>query len=488
MLFNSLHFVLFFPAVFLILRLIPEKFRWIILLLASYYFYMAWEISYALLILFSTVVDYFAALQMQKATTLRGRKTWLYASLISNLGLLFVFKYYNFFSDSVNALFQTSGLSVAIPYHEFLLPVGISFYTFQTLSYTIDVFRGDKKAETHFGIFALYVSFFPQLVAGPIERSTRLLPQFFEHKAIRYIDVSSGVKQMLWGFFKKMVIADRLAFFVDHVYANPEAYPGFPLVLATFFFAIQIYCDFSGYSDIAIGSARILGFELMENFKKPYFSSSISEFWSRWHISLSTWFRDYVYIPLGGNRVSGIRWMANIMITFTVSGLWHGANWTFVVWGALNGLYLILGRQTLEIRDRLFRWLPQHLRKPQKILFTFFLTFIAWIFFRAASIGDAWYVLTHLLDNPGYLLLLPSDLFTQRSFILKMGLDGYEMWVAIVTLILFHIVEWFHRRKRIFEWTSGWTKWGRWSFYQMILFAVVMFGVTDQQAFIYFQF
>jgi D-alanyl-lipoteichoic acid acyltransferase DltB (MBOAT superfamily) len=450
---------------------------------------MAWEVSYALLILFSTVVDYVSAIQMEKATTQTGKKKWLWASLVSNLGLLFTFKYFNFFSDSLNALFQSTGLSLEIPYHELLLPVGISFYTFQTLSYTIDVYRGDKKAERHFGIFALYVSFFPQLVAGPIERSTRLLPQFFEQKNIQYQDISDGFKQVAWGFFKKVVIADRVALLVNQVYASPESYPGFPLILATFFFAIQIYCDFSGYSDIAIGTARMMGFRLMENFRKPYFAKSIGEFWGRWHISLSTWFRDYVYIPLGGNRVSDKRWMLNIMATFTISGLWHGANWTFIIWGALNGAYLLAEKSVHKHWKSYWDWSQsKRFGKLWAIGLTFLLTCFAWVFFRAETISDAWYILTHLGSNPGYILSLPRDLVMERSFLFNLGLREYEFCVALCSIFLLSIVDWKSRNETIVDWLNEKGFYFRGGFVYTVVMLTLMFGQFGNQAFIYFQF
>ena len=331
MFFNSLEFAVFFPIVVGLYLLTPERFRWTLLLAASYYFYAAWKAEYLILILVSTLIDYTVALRMEKASNPAKRRSWLIVSLCSNLGILFSFKYFNFFNDSVRTVFDQFNIFYDVPAFEVLLPVGISFYTFQTLSYTIDVYRGQRPAERHIGIFALYVAFFPQLVAGPIERSTRLLPQFFKKVELTYERTVDGLRLMLWGFFKKLVIADRVGAYVDVVYASPDDHSGMTVLIATYFFAFQIFCDFSGYSDIAIGSARILGYDLMDNFRRPYFSKSISEFWRRWHISLSTWFRDYVYIPLGGNRVVKWRWYYNLMVVFVVSGLWHGANWTFVV-------------------------------------------------------------------------------------------------------------------------------------------------------------
>ncbi|MEM1270711.1 MAG: MBOAT family protein, partial [Bacteroidota bacterium] len=417
MFFNSVEFLIFFPVVVGLYFATPHRFRWILLLAASYYFYMAWEPAYALLIAGSTVVDYFTARAMGSRATKRERRPFLWLSLAANLGLLGYFKYANFFAGSLNAL----RVLPEVPYHDFLLPVGISFYTFQTLSYTIDVYRGARDAERHFGIFALYVSFFPQLVAGPIERSTRLLPQFFEHYGFDYERVASGLRLMLWGFFKKVVIADHVATYVDVVYNSPADHTGLTVWIATYFFAFQIYCDFSGYSDIAIGTARVMGYELMDNFRRPYFSKSIAEFWRRWHISLSTWFRDYVYIPLGGNRVSKGRWYANLMIVFLVSGLWHGANWTFVVWGGLHGLYLVVGLVTQPARDQAWSrvvsnqqlqrmsFLPSGatVRKWVAVFVTFHLVVLAGVFFRAANVGEAWLLLGNMFQAGPMLPALP---------------------------------------------------------------------------------
>ena len=391
MFFNSLEFLIFFPIVVGFYFLVPHRYRWPWLLAASYYFYAAWNPKYLILILASTGIDYIAALKMEQAEAKPKRRLFLILSLCSNLGMLFAFKYFNFFNDSLRAAFEAFNVFYDVPAFDVLLPVGISFYTFQTLSYTIDVYRGARKAERHLGLFALYVAFFPQLVAGPIERSTRLLPQFYNTYRFDYDRVVDGLRLMLWGFFKKMVIADHIAKYVDAVYADPTGYTGVPVWLATYFFAFQIYCDFSGYSDIAIGGAKVMGYDLMDNFRRPYFSKSIGEFWRRWHISLSTWFRDYLYIPLGGNRVKRGRWFYNLFIVFLISGLWHGANWTFVVWGALHGLYLIFGIVTGPTRERLWAKLGASatVRKWVAVFFTFHLAVLAWVFFRANNITDA---------------------------------------------------------------------------------------------------
>jgi alginate O-acetyltransferase complex protein AlgI len=373
--------------------------------------------------------------------------------------------------------YETSSLDL-------LLPVGISFYTFQTLSYTIDVYQGRKKAEHHLGIFALYVSFFPQLVAGPIERSERLMPQFKDQHITHDADyrrISDGLKLMAWGLFKKVVIADRISLYVNEVYGHPESYFGMTVLLATFFFAFQIYCDFSGYSDIAIGAAQVLGFDLMKNFDRPYFAKSISEFWHRWHISLSTWFRDYVYINLGGNRVVKWRWYYNLMITFLVSGLWHGANWTFVIWGALHGSLLVLSIMTQPMRNRIAS-LSRIDRFPtfQKSLqmgVTFSLVCFGWIFFRADSLGDAFTIIQHAaqLDFSG--LGVAVHQFGREKIMLSL--------LLIAVMLGVHLLQ---RGKEMRTWLYKRPAYIRWSLYQLLILAILLFGVFEHQEFIYFQF
>ncbi len=481
MLFNSLEFLIFFPLVAAAYFMLPHRFRWVLLLVASYYFYMSWKVTYAVLLVVTTVVAYVAALQMGKTDDPGLRRAWLVFSLVLNLGILFVFKYFNLFSDTGEAVLAAAGLPYQLPNLDVLLPVGISFYTFQTLSYSIDVYRGDRGTERDFGTFALYVSFFPQLVAGPIERSTRLLPQLKESFDFDYKRVTDGLKLMAWGFFKKLVIADRLSVYVDQVYNNPTEYSGLPLIIATVFFAYQIYCDFSGYSDIAIGAARVMGYNLMENFRQPYFSKSIQEFWRRWHISLSTWFRDYVYIPLGGSRASRSRWYFNLFVVFVVSGLWHGANWTFVAWGALHGSYLILGLATRDLRERVAEAVglnrsPQF-RKVVQMAITFALVLFAWIFFRANDISDALYVVGHLFTGVDF----------TTDYYLAMGVQ--EFWVGVAAIALLEAVHFAQRRVRIRGYIAERPVWVRWSFYYASAMLLIMFAKTDApKAFIYFQF
>ncbi|MBW2967124.1 MBOAT family protein, partial [Candidatus Woesearchaeota archaeon] len=353
MLFNSIHFLVFFPVVIVLYYSLAHKHRWILLLISSYYFYMSWKAEYVILIMISTLVDYIAGLQIFRSQSVVRKRLFLVLSILTNIGLLFAFKYFNFFSDSVREILQVFTIQLNPLTLKVLLPVGISFYTFQTLSYTIDVYRGRIMPEKHLGIFAVYVSFFPQLVAGPIERAKNLLPQFYRKVDFDYVLVVAGLKLMLWGFFKKVVIADRLAIMVDYIYGDVTGFTGLSLIIATVFFAFQIYCDFSGYSDIAIGAAQVMGIRLMDNFKRTYLATSASDFWRRWHISLSSWFRDYIYIPLGGNRLSRFRGCLNILVVFLVSGLWHGANWTFVLWGLLHGIYLTASAITAEFRRKM---------------------------------------------------------------------------------------------------------------------------------------
>jgi D-alanyl-lipoteichoic acid acyltransferase DltB (MBOAT superfamily) len=367
-----------------------------------------------------------------------------------------------------------------IPEFRIILPIGISFYTFQTLSYTIDVYRGKKEAERHLGVFALYVAFFPQLVAGPIERSTRLLPQFFRKYYFDYRRVTDGLQLMLWGFFKKLVIADRLAVYVNQVYNNPADYHGVPLILATYFFTFQIYCDFSGYSDIAIGAAQVMGYNLMENFKRPYFSKSITEFWRRWHISLSSWFRDYLYIPLGGNRVHKWRWYYNIIAVFLLSGLWHGANWTFVVWGGLHGFYILFSLWTDNLRNKISSFLHTSrfptIQKLFKVFITFHLVVFAWIFFRANSISDAFLILANITRIDSWQCSISG------------ALNKIELIVAFLSILLLGVIHLIQAHTSVRTYLNGKPIWFRWACYYVIVFFITLFGKFEEQQFIYFQF
>ena len=474
MLFNSLEFAIFFPTVFLLYYAIAHRYRWILLLIASYAFYMSWNPAYILLILGSTLVDYWMGAKMAAEPVQKKRRKYLYISLASNLGLLFFFKYFNFFRENVAVLTEAMGLSYALPVFNLLLPVGISFYTFQTLSYSIDIYYGKITPEKHLGRFALFVAFFPQLVAGPIERASNLLPQFRREVTFDYDRVSSGLRLALWGFVKKVVIADRLAMFVDVVYNSPGEHHGWTIVLATWMFAFQIFCDFSGYSDIAIGIARMLGFDLMKNFDRPYFATSLQDFWRRWHISLSTWFRDYVYIPLGGNRVVKWRWYYNLFLTFLISGLWHGAAWTFIIWGALHGGGIVL---ELMLRRGNQPTVMDGWQRIGKIIFIFGVVCLAWLFFRANSLSDAMLLLGNMTD------------FSTDQLSLNMILDSpYDLVVGIGSVLLLLGVHLFQEKHHAGIWIITQPVWVRWAIYLGLVLLILNFGEFNQQQFIYFQF
>lgn len=469
MIFNSLEFLVFLPLVLLLYSVIPAKFRWVLLLLASYYFYMAWRAEYIFLIVFSTLAGYGTALAIQRSEDQRSRKGWLVLCLLLNLGLLAVFKYYGFFNSIAGNI---------LPGLDLLLPVGISFYTFQILGYTIDVYRGRLLAERHIGRFALFVTFFPQLVAGPIERAGNLLPQMREFANIRFDGLREGLPRIVFGLFKKVVIADRLATLVNTVYAAPELFNGPQLLLATVFFAFQIYLDFSAYSDIAIGVARILGVRLMENFDRPYLSRSLTEFWSRWHISLSTWFRDYLYISLGGNRKKPLRVGVNLLVTFLVSGLWHGASWTFVIWGLYHGLIVAFERFTIGKKREERRWF--HPLSLLRWLLTFVLVLVGWVFFRAENLADVGVVLSGFFSGYGDFNLL-------RDF-QGLGLNKtFFAWSCLMVLAVF-VIEFIDRHGNLGHSLTRRPVLGA-ACVQVAAMLILLMGVLGGESqFIYFQF
>jgi len=474
MLFNSLQFYVFFPVVTLIYFFLPHKYRWLHLLIASCIFYCAFIPIYILVLFFTIIIDYFAGILLENNSGMK-RKWFLIASLISNIGVLAFFKYYNFFIENINALFHLTHLSDrSIPILAIILPIGLSFHTFQAMSYTIEVYRGNQKAERHFGYYALYVMFYPQLVAGPIERPQHILPQLH---AIHRPDptlIGSGLRLMAWGYFKKMVVADHLAMYVDKVFDSPSAFSGFPSAVAVVFFSFQIYCDFSGYTDIARGAARVMGISLMRNFNFPYFSSSIKEFWTRWHISLSTWFRDYLYFPLGGNRTSLMRWCFNIMVVFLLSGLWHGANWTFVIWGALHGLYLIAGFMTN-------RWIAvpkMAFSRFLKLAGVFLLVSFGWIFFRAKDFTYAVQMIKGCLT--GYHIFHPG---------LTSGIvNSMNFYICVLGVLALVSIEAVAFNKGFYLRFQGWDSRFKLACYTLLCLTIVCLGVFNNTRFIYFQF
>jgi alginate O-acetyltransferase complex protein AlgI len=470
MLFNSIAFLIFFPIVTVLFFVLPHRFRWAHLLLASCVFYAYFVPVYLLILAFTIVVDYVAGIMIARSVGQR-RKLYLTASIVANVGVLCVFKYWNFVNHNLTAALALMGVHNAVPMLSIALPLGLSFHTFQAMSYTIEVYRGNQAAERHFGIYALYVMFYPQLVAGPIERPQNMLPQFRVHQTYDPARVAEGLKRMAWGFFKKMVVADNLAMVVTPVYAHPGAYSGAQLAVATVCFAFRIYCDFSGYSDIALGSAHVMGFKLMQNFDAPYESTSLTEFWRRWHISLSTWFKDYLYIPLGGNRKGKVRGVINKMIVFVVSGLWHGANWTYVIWGALHGTYLIVEQATKSAAPPPERGLA---RRAVSWVSTFALVCLAWVFFRADNVSDSFQIIGRMLTlarvSPG-----------QGAG----ALDGRVAFLALAPLVM--ALEGYDRRRGLFDRIAKLPALSRYAFYVVLIYGTILFrGVSAQ--FIYFQF
>lgn len=479
MLFNSLRFLIFFPCVFLLYWALPHRARRVLLLAGSYYFYMCWKPEFIVLILLSTAVDYFCSLGMERRS--ERKKLFLAVSLATNLGLLFFFKYFNFFGASLTALCRAASIPFSAPMLDIILPVGISFYTFQTLSYTIDVYRGKMQPEHDFVTFALFVSYFPQLVAGPIEKAENLLPQLRNERHFSYEQASGGARRMAWGFFKKCVCAAYLAGIVDPVYDDIAAANGGAVALATAAFAIQIYCDFGGYSDIARGCSQMLGVELMENFRRPYLAQSMRDFWRRWHISLTAWFREYVYIPLGGSRKGLAKTCLFTLVTFLLSGLWHGADWSFVAWGVLNGAYLVFGLLTRRSDAESTRGGIYRTRMRTK---TFALACLAWVFFRADSMAEAGIALRALVFD------LRSPVSWAKGAYHALTAGG--RWAALFALASAAVLAGFDRwdEKTDAIAAIGRLKWYvRYPLYAAFLLVMVLLIPKENPApFIYFQF
>ncbi len=488
MLFNSLEFAIFFPVVFVLYWFVFAKYikiQNLFLLVVSYFFYSFWDWRFLFLLMFSTGLDYYSGLKMSSVSSIKHKKIWFWLSITLNLGFLGVFKYYNFFIESFVECVTFFGYKPSIETLNIILPVGISFYTFHGLSYVIDIYKGRISAEKDFVDYAVFVSFFPLLVAGPIERATHLLPQIKKNRVFEYSKAVSGCRQILWGLIKKVVIADTCAEHVNTIFNQYDQLSGTTLVLGGILFAFQIYGDFSGYSDIALGTARLLGIELLRNFSFPYFSRDIAEFWRRWHISLSTWFRDYLYIPLGGSKGNGFTKIRNTFIIFLVSGFWHGANWTFVFWGLLNAIYFLplllskSNRNNLDIvaKGKMFpTW-----REVLSISFTFALTVLAWIFFRASSLEMAFSYIGRIISEACHIPTLES-LFSIVS-------DAYKYKIILLLIVLFVVVEWLGREgnyalEKIDAIKQRPLRWGIYIF----LFMSMFYFAGNQQQFIYFQF
>ncbi|MBP6976903.1 MAG: MBOAT family protein [Bacteroidales bacterium] len=483
MLFNSLEYLIFLPAVVVIYFVLPARRRWMLLLAASYFFYLSNRIEYGILILITTLVDYFVALKIHQTASVKGKKGYLAISLIANLGMLAGFKYLDFFSESVNLLLHSFHIQGGLPVFGILLPVGISFFIFKSLSYTIDVYRGLRTPEKHLGFYALYVSFFPQLISGPIDRSSSLLPQLHHPREFNTGWLISGLKLMLWGFFKKVVIADRLGLYVDEIYNNPEEYTGLSVILASVLFAFQLYSDFSGYTDIARGSARIMGYDLMINFNRPMIAKSLRDFWNRWHISLTTWFRDYVLYSLPyirNKKVSFGRLYFNLIITYLLMGLWHGADWNFVIFGFLNGVFLVIETTTEKLRERFldltgisrarfFKNLNGNIITLSLIIFTL-------IFFRADSLDESFLIISNSFD------------FSNLSLSIRKILHDNELIFGILALVVMLVAEHIHEKHDLVRIIASRPIVIRWSVYIGFIFFILIFWVQQKQEFIYFQF
>ncbi len=479
MLFNSLQYAVFLPIVFALYWIVPHKQRWIIILASSYYFYMSWNVKYLLLIMFITGVSFAGALLIEGENNKKKKKIRLGIVVCITIALLFIFKFIGFIGQAIVAILNMASIPTSEPILTILLPVGISFYTFQAIGYIVDVYRGNAKAEHHIGQYAAFISFFPQLVSGPIVRTESLMPQIKNERYFDYEQATYGLKLMAWGFFKKIVIADTLAVYVDMVYADIHYWAGFARLLTIFFFSIQIYCDFSGYSDIARGTAKLFGIDLMENFKSPYFSASIKEFWRRWHISLSSWFRDYVYIPLGGNRVSKFRNSMNLLITFLLSGLWHGASLTFVTWGGLHGGAQIAEKMADGGKEKEKKHkIPYAIR----VCFTFLVVSALWTFFRAKRIKDAGYMLIYWYYNINHPI----------QWIVS-GCDnlGIDVWIALkllLMILLLAIYDYFSLKRDVIHVISKWKLPLRWAVYIGLVVLLFFWAPSTSAEFIYFDF
>lgn len=470
MLFNSFEFVLFFPVITILFYLIPHKFRWLLLLFASCLFYMYFIPKYILILFVTILIDYFAGICIEKTINPKHKKIYLILSIVSTCLVLVIFKYVNFFHENMIWLSNFFQFNYPSRMFEIILPIGLSFHTFQSLSYVIEVYRGNQKAEKHFGFYSLYVLFYPQLVTGPIERPQNLLVQLRQEKSLNYSNIVFGLRLILFGLFIKMVLADNLAVFVDEIFVNSFYHNSIEIIVGLIFYSFQIYFDFYGYSLVAIGTAKSMGYDLMDNFKSPYFSKSIQEFWERWHISLSTWFRDYVYITLGGNRVNKKKWVINILIVFIISGFWHGSKWTFIFWGISHGLIFIIQKMfsnTIKLNLNSFFY---KLYTPIRIIQTFGLVTLLWVLFRAVDFKQFYAILWAIKHN------------WEISF--KMQI---EYWL-ILFVLLFFIIDFKTRNSRFDLWLQTKKSWFRWSIYSVLIFSLLALSSVNSFPFIYFQF
>ena len=526
MLFNSIEFLIFFPAVVIIYFLLPHRWQWQWLLASScfffgfsYYLYydpvnfpyptnIPWYIFNLFSVVSVIIINYLLAILIEKSKTTGSTrpKVYLVIGIAYPIILLLLFKYLNFFNQTINHIARLLNLNYPENILKIIIPLGISYYTFHIISYLVDVYRGIQKAERHFGIFSLYILFFPKIVAGPIERAQNLIPQFYEEKKFDYARIKDGLLLFAWGLFKKLVIADRAAIVVNEVYGDPYGYPGIYLIIAHLSFIFQVYCDFSGYSDMAIGIARIMGFKLSDNFRRPYLSSSITELWRRWHITMISWFRDYVYIPMGGNRVAKWRWQYNTFITFILSGFWHGANWTFITWAALNALHILISIWTAPVRKKLMALVNlkkfPSFYKILTILITFTSFTLSGIFFRAASMADAFYIISHLFTGFDVFIktVLTLNYDMLKSFLViqnKITFLGYskpaflpEMITLALGMIVLATIEIIQERsnRRIRDMIAQKPWYIKWALYYCLLFALVFLGMYSNQQFIYFRF
>jgi len=486
MLFNSFQFIVFFTACLAVYYLLPHRARWMFLLAASVVFYMAWNPPLILLIVCSCVFNHISAHYINRTDGDKKRKRALVFALIINFGLLFVFKYLMFISGTFAYLFGLMNITYSVPEFSIILPVGISFYTFQAVGYVIDVYRREIEPERNVFRFTLFITFFPQLIAGPIERADQLLPQFFKRVKFDVQNITDGAKYVLLGFFKKVVIADRAAVIVNAVYNSPRQHEGLPLIIATVLFAFQIYCDFAGYSEIARGCAKMLGIDLTANFKSPYMARSIREFWARWHISLSRWFRDYLYIPMGGSRVPAARGYLNLMFTFLVSGMWHGANWTFLIWGFAHGLFQSAGKLTQPLRGKFMRFLRLEnffLTNILRALFCFVLVTVAWVFFRANTAGDAFYILRHMFIH------MEANAAYVFNAVTAVAPNVFELTILACMIVFLLVVDFFAKNADIHARLNRAPFMCRFAFYYVQAAFVMAAGVFDSAGqFIYFQF